>query len=170
MKAGRLDLKWCVVYTRPQTERKVAANISDMGIESYLPLYKVVKQWRDRKKKMEVPLFPNYVFVKVNEIKRASLYSIKEMVKFVTIEKRPVIINEQEIVAIKRVLSGDVEIEKEEFFQEGMKVRITQGQFAGLEGVVAKTCGKTRVIIKIDGLMKAFSFSIPTHMVEADVI
>jgi transcription antitermination factor NusG len=160
------DLKWHVVYTRPKSERKVAAKIADMGIESYLPMYKVVRQWSDRKKRLIVPLFPNYVFVKVNTLCRGYLFSIKELVRFVSIEQKPVVVRENEITTIQRILCEDVEVLPEEYFQEGMRVRIGQGQFAGLEGVIAKRCSKTRLIIKIDGLMKAFSINLSACHVE----
>ena len=137
-----------------------------MGIESYLPMHKVVRQWSDRKKKMEVPLFPNYVFVKVDEVMRVSLFSIKELVKFVSIEKRPVVVREKEIMTIKRVLSEDVQVSAEEYFQEGMRVRIGYGQFVGMEGVIVKKNNSTRLVVKIDGLMKAFSFNIASHLAE----
>jgi transcription antitermination factor NusG len=71
---------WHVVYTMPNSERKVATAIAEMGIEPYLPLHKVMRQWSDRKKKLLVPLFPNYVFVNVSPEKRGYLYSIKELV------------------------------------------------------------------------------------------
>ncbi|UXE67985.1 MAG: UpxY family transcription antiterminator [Chryseotalea sp. WA131a] len=153
--------KWYVVYTLPKSERKVASSIAAMGIESYLPMHKVIRQWSDRKKKMEVPLFSNYVFVKVDDVRRRLLFSIDELLKFVSIEGKPVVIRENEILTIKRLLSGDFdEISTEEYFhfQEGMKVRIAHGHFAGLEGVVIKKCNKSRLIIKVEGLMKAFSF------------
>src|SRR5688572_14119498 len=108
------DPKWNVVYTRPKSEKKVASSISKMGIESYLPLQKVVRQWSDRKKKMEVPLFPNYVFVKIEETERGYLYSIKELVRFVSLEKIPVVVRENEILAIKHVLSGNFEVSSDE--------------------------------------------------------
>jgi transcriptional antiterminator RfaH len=76
-----LEPKWCVAYTRPKSERRVAASIAEMGIESYLPTHKVVRQWSDRKKKMDVPLFSNYVFVKVDDTKRRLLFSINELLK-----------------------------------------------------------------------------------------
>jgi transcription antitermination factor NusG len=151
--------KWYVVYTLPKSERKVASSIAAMGIESYLPMHKVIRQWSDRKKKMEVPLFSNYVFVKVDDVRRRLLFSIHELLKFVSIEGKPVVIRENEILTIKKVLSGDFDdISTEEYFQEGMKVRIAHGHFAGLEGVVIKKCNKSRLIIKVEGLMKAFSF------------
>jgi transcription antitermination factor NusG len=163
MKAKSSELKWYVVYTRPNSERKVASSITEMGIESYLPMHKVVRQWSDRKKKMEVPLFTGYVFVKVDDVRRVVLFSIQELVKFVSIDKKPVVVRETEILTIKNVLNRDFgDISIEEYFQEGMKVKITQGQFAGLEGEVITKCNKSRLVIKVDGLRKAFSFEIST--------
>lgn len=161
------DRRWHVVYTRQKSERKVALSISDLGIESYLPLHKVVRQWSDRKKKMEVPLFPNYVFVKVNEVKRAHLFSIKELVRFVSIERKPVVIQEKEISAIRKVLAEDVNVCAGEYFQDGTHVRIARGQLAGLEGIVVKQNSKFRLLIKINGLMKAFSVNVSSQMIEA---
>ncbi|MCA4896304.1 MAG: UpxY family transcription antiterminator [Cytophagales bacterium] len=167
MNANLSEPNWYVVYTRPKSERKVASSITDMGIESYLPMHKVVRQWSDRKKKIEVPLFSNYVFVKVDDVRRRLLFSIKELLKFVSIEGKPVVIRENEILTIKKVLSGDFDdISTEEYFQEGMKVKITHGLFAGLEGVIIKKCNKTKLIITIKELMKAVSFVIPAEFTE----
>jgi transcription antitermination factor NusG len=161
MNANLLEPKWYVVYTRPKSEKKVASSITEMGIESYLPMHKVVRQWSDRKKKMEAPLFSSYVFVKVDDVRRRLLFSINELLKFVSIEGKPVVISENEILTIKRVLNGDFDdISTEEYFQEGMKVRIAHGQFAGLEGLVIKKCNKSRLMIRIEQLGKAFSFEI----------
>lgn len=158
--------KWYVVYTKPKLERKVASNIEDLGIESYLPMCKVIRQWSDRRKKMIVPLFPNYVFVKVSEGMRGCLFSIKELVKFVSIERRPVVIREAEITKIKRVLETDTDVAHEEYWQQGMKVKIQHGQFAGLEGVILDTYNKARLVVKVDGLMRAFSVNISASYAE----
>jgi len=158
--------EWHVVYTRPRTERIVAAGISDLGIESYLPIHRVVKQWSDRRKKLEVPLFPNYVFVKVAEIKRTPLYKIKELVKFISIDKKPVVVREKEILAMKKILNENVEVSMEEYFQEGSNVKIVYGPFAGLEGVVIQRNSSDRLLIKIDALKKAFSVNISAHIAE----
>jgi transcription antitermination factor NusG len=173
MNASLPEPKWYVVYTRPKSERKVASSITDMGIESYLPMHKVIRQWSDRNKKMEVPLFTSYVFVKVDDARRSSLFSITELVKFISIDGKPVVIRENEILTIRKVLSGDFDdISTEEYFlQEGMKVRITCGQFAGLEGMVVERRNKPRLVIRIEGLMRAFSFLIPPQFaVKTDFI
>jgi transcription antitermination factor NusG len=167
MNAKLYDAKWYVVYTKPKSERKVALRVIDMGIESYLPMHTVQRQWSDRKKKMEAPLFSNYVFVKVDDVKRRLLFSIKELLKFVSIEGKPVVIRDHEILLIKQVLTGDFDsISTEEYFQEGMKVKIKHGQFAGIEGTVIKRCNRSRLMIRIEGVMKAFSFVISAKYAE----
>lgn len=166
MNTGFNSPQWYVVYTRPKAEKKVVSSITELGIESYLPTCKVVRQWSDRKKSLEVPLFPNYVFVKIDHVKRGSLYSIKNLVRFISIENKPVVVEEKVIAVIKRVLSGDVDVFAEDYFQEGMRVKIKWGPFAGLEGIVDKRNSASKLIIKIDGLMKAFSFNVSAHLVE----
>lgn len=166
METKPLELKWHVVYTLSKAEKKVASRISSMGLESYLPLNRVTRKWSDRIKKLDVPLFPNYVFVKVSPEKRGYLYSIKEMVRFVSIEKKPVVVRDKEISAIKRVLGEEVEVFPEEYFQQGMNIRIKYGQFAGLEGVVVRKSNYSRLVIRIDGLMKAFSINVSSNLAE----
>lgn len=164
----KADLKWYVVYTMPKGERKVASSFADMGLESYLPLHNVVRQWSDRKKKLEVPLFPNYVFVKMDQTMRSHALSIKELVRFVSVDKNPVVIKESEILTIRKVLNGDnTEVIAENYFQEGMKIRIGDGHFAGLEGIVVGKSNNARLIVKVDGLMKAFSFNLPAQLADA---
>jgi transcription antitermination factor NusG len=161
------DLHWCVVYTRPNSERKTLDKITKMGVEAYLPLHKVVRQWNDRVKKMEVPLFPNYVFVRVDEAIRVALFSIKEIVNYVSIEKRPVVVREKEISLIKKVLSVEVDVTVEDYFLDGMEVMIESGRFAGLHGRVIRRNGGSRLLIRVDGIMKSFSFNIPASDVRA---
>lgn len=166
MDSQKLDLHWHVVYTMPKCERKVAASIENLGIESFLPMQTVVRHWSDREKKLQVPLFPNYVFVKVEATRRNNVYSIKELVKFISLDKRPVTIADREILIIKQVMSGVEDISSEDYFHEGSPVRIREGQFAGLEGIIIKKTGNTRLLVRIDRLMKAFSFNISFRMVE----
>jgi transcription antitermination factor NusG len=138
-----------------------------MGIESYLPMHKVMRQWSDRKKKLEVPLFPNYVFVKVDDLRRRYLYTINEIVRFVSIENRPVVVREKDILMIKAVLNNDLDVSSEEDFKEGMAVRIVSGQFVGVEGVLVKKGGNSRLLVRLDSVSMAFSFNIYTRMVKS---
>jgi transcription antitermination factor NusG len=162
--------QWYVAFTRPQTEKKVAKSISDMGIECFLPLHTVVRQWSDREKKIEIPLFPNYVFIKVEEAVRYSLFSVKDLVKFVSFEKKPVVIRDKEIMVIKNALDPAFEVSRETYVEEGMKVKITHGCFGGMEGIIKKVNSRTRFVVKIDVLMQAFSFNISSNIAEILVV
>lgn len=158
------EANWYVVYTRFKTERKVASLISGMGIESYLPLHKVIKQWSDRKKKLEVPLFPNYVFVRIDSAKKGLLLSIKGLIRFVSIQNTPVVVREKEISTIKMVLAGAAEVTTEEYFVEGVKVRINEGHLAGLEGFIIRRYQNTRLLVRIESLLRAYSFNVPSRI------
>jgi transcription antitermination factor NusG len=158
--------KWHVVYTLPRSERKVASHVFDMGIEAYLPLQKEVRQWSDRKRKIEIPLFPNYVFIRIDEVLKSSLYSVREVVKFVSVDKKPVIVKDEVIESIKKVLSGDHGVRSDDYFQKGAYVKIHHGKFAGLEGMILEKRGNSRLLIQIRGIMKAFSFDISAQDVD----
>ncbi|MDW3192220.1 MAG: UpxY family transcription antiterminator [Cytophagales bacterium] len=164
---GQLD--WYVVHTTPQREKTVANQISNLGMEFFLPTYKTVRQWSDRKKKVELPLFPNYVFVHTSERERHLLFSISNLVQFVSFESKPVKVRDTEIEAVKRILDADddLEVGMANYFETGSKVRIARGQLAGLEGRVLKQNGKSRLLIRIDELQKAFSINVATNLLEA---
>lgn len=160
-------LDWYVVHTVARREKRVANEIADLGVEFFLPMYKTVRQWSDRRKKVELPLFPNYIFVHTSENHRHALFSINEPIKFVSIEKKPVVVREHEIDVVRQILKADdLEIGIEDYFQQGKKVRITRGQLAGMEGIVLKQNGKSRLLISIDGLQKAFSINVATNLLE----
>ena len=67
---------WNVLYTTPRAEKKVYNRLVEMDIETYLPLYKTIRQWSDRKKKVEVPLFNSYIFVRSSEKQRFEILSV----------------------------------------------------------------------------------------------
>ena len=88
------------------------------------------------------------------------------MVRFVSFDKKPVVIRENEITTIKRILKEEVDVAVEEYFQTGLKVKIVQGHFSGLEGTIIRRSGKTRLLIKIDALVKAFSVDVPCALID----
>ncbi|MBB5440786.1 transcription antitermination factor NusG [Pedobacter sp. AK017] len=167
MNAKLNEKKWHVIYTMPQSERKVKAAIDAIGIETFLPLQSIIKQWSDRKKKMQVPLFPSYIFVKAEANMLGMLLSIKGVVRFVSIQKKTVVIREKEVLAFKQILTRCEGISTEDFFTQGMKVLISVGQFSGLEGIILQKNGKKRLLIKINVLNRAFSVNITNQMVVA---
>ena len=96
--------KWFAIYVKSRNEKKVFKQLEDMGIESFLPLITRVKQWSDRKKKVEEPLFRSYIFVKISLKDYYTVLNIPGVVKFVCFEKNPVPVPENQIVAIKQYI------------------------------------------------------------------
>ena len=130
---------WYVVYTKPRWEKKVAEYLEKKGIEQYCPLNKLHKQWHDRKKIIEEPLFASYVFVKVNKNQHTYIKAIPGIVNFVHWLGKPAVIREEEIVAIQSFLSEykTVNLEKINVSVDDV-VKITHGPLIHKEGRIVQ--------------------------------
>jgi len=147
--------KWFAIYTKPRAEKKVNEQLQKYGYEVYLPLKKEVRQWKDRLKKVEVPLFNSYIFVKINTKEYYEIPKlIKGFVKFVTIGGEKVAVRDEEIITIKRLLdysSEKIDVLNEDF-KLNEKVEIKNGKLKGLRGKLVEFRGKNRLAIRIDSL------------------
>lgn len=158
--------KWFAVYVKSRYEKKVFNTLDEIGIESFLPLITRVKQWSDRKKKVEEPLFRSYVFVHITKDEYYNVLHCDGVVKYITFEGKAAVIPENQILAIKEYLSDTdiIDVEYEEF-KEGQLVRIKSGQLKGLVGRFTEIRGKHRLIINIDVVGK----SIPINVIRANI-
>ena len=93
---------WHALYVRSRAEKKVLQQLEDMGVKAYLPLVTKMKQWSDRRKKIEEPLFKSYVFVFSNAKEYIPILNVYGVLKFVSFEKQPVVVPENQILAIKK--------------------------------------------------------------------
>jgi transcription antitermination factor NusG len=151
---------WYVVYTYPHYEKRILNQSEKIGIQCFLPTKKVVKQWSDRKKVVDEPLFPNYVFVYVNKQARFRLLDIAGVSRYVAFEGKPVVVSDQDMNAIKKlIVEPEVAVEQEP--QSGSKVLITDGPFTGMEGIIFQKKGKTRFGVRIPGLNHSISVEVP---------
>lgn len=162
------DKKWFAVYVKSRSEKKVFKLLDDIEIESFLPLITRVKQWTDRKKKVEEPLFRSYLFVNISLADYYKVLQVQGVVKFITFEKKPVPVPENQIIAIKKYID-DTDIHEDlnyDDFKEGELVRITSGQMKDLVGRFVKINGKHRVIINIESVGQSLPISISKSKVE----
>lgn len=97
--------KWFALYTKPRWEKKVNLSLTEKGIETYCPLNKVKRQWSDRVKTIDEPLFKSYVFVKVDDTERTKVRLTNGVINFVYWNQKPAIVKEREIETIKRFLN-----------------------------------------------------------------
>ena len=160
--------KWFAIYVKSRSEKKVLKLLEDIGVESFLPLITRVKQWSDRKKKVEEPLFRSYLFVNIPLNDYYTVLNVNGVVKFITFEKKPVPVPENQIIAIKEYLN-DTELHSINYedFKEGELVRVKTGQMKDLVGRFVKINGKHRVIIDIEAVGQSLAINVPRSNVEA---
>ncbi len=147
--------QWHVIYTKSKWERKVDDLLMQRGFESWCPVQKQERQWSDRKKIIEVPLFRSYVFVKTSKEDYARVLSTIGVVNFLYFEKKPAIIRDVEIEEIKKYLglstTKSIQIIDMTNIPAQTKVSINQGLFMGQRGEVIKS-GKNNVFVKLESL------------------
>ena len=138
------EKKWFVVYTKPRWEKKVARAFEQKKIEYYCPLNRVQRQWSDRKKIIEEPLFTSYVFVRINELDQTAVRMADGVVNFVYWLQKPAVVRVEEIEAIKRFMNEytDVHLEKKPISIND-KVRVINGPLMQREGNVVGIKNKT---------------------------
>lgn len=127
---------WHALYTKPRQEFKAAIQLESVSIEYFLPTLTVTKKWSDRKKKITEPLFCGYIFVYVNEKERVLAVSQKAIVKTIFFEGRPAVIPDWQIDNIKKMLSDSPEVFVSNKIETGAKVKIVEGPFKDVIGVV----------------------------------
>lgn len=167
--SGFSESEWYAAYTLPNNEKKVYQELLKRGEEAYLPTHKVLRQWKDRKKQLNVPLFPNYVFLKTAKFNLWPMLEIYGLVRYVTFNGKPAVIPEKEIEAIKQVMSLDMrinEVSREETCMIGERVRIMQGPLLGLEGVVVSRKDKKRLLIGFRTINQTISVDVSVDFLE----
>jgi transcription antitermination factor NusG len=138
------EKQWYVVYTKPRWEKKVSKVLEQKNIEYYCPLNKVQRQWSDRKKIIEEPLFSSYVFVRLNESEHTTVRMAEGVINFVYWLQKPALVRVEEIDAIKRFMNEytDVKLEKKPINLND-KVRVMNGPLMQREGNVVEVKSKT---------------------------
>lgn len=160
-----LKKKWYAVYTKPRWEKKVDSLLIKKEIESWCPVQKVQKQWSDRKKIIEEPLFRSYVFVNIGEGERVKVLSTDGALNFVHYLGKPAVIRNEEIDMIKKYLSeadAQIEIISSEGFKENTKVKVNHGVFMDNNGIVLRG-GKKKVYVQLLSLGRVMVVEFPAE-------
>lgn len=147
--AGTTTAKgWQLVYTVARHERTVAAQLKCRCVDYFLPLYEVTHHWGNRSVKLELPLFPSYLFVRLNESNRRDVVTIPGIVSIVSFQGRPALVPEEQIAAIQSALRFR-RAHPYSYLASGNRVLITSGPLSGIIGVIDRVKG-FRVIISVD--------------------
>ena len=160
-------LNWYAVYTRSRYEKKSAQLITELGIEAYVPLRRVVRTWSDRRKLVLEPVIRSYVFVKTDHAHYEKVLSVDGVVRYIWFGGKPAIIPEKQINIMKAALGNDVEIQAvPALLKVGMPVRVTAGPLAGMEGELLRFHGRKKVAIKLETLGQTLLFTLSPLLLE----
>lgn len=146
---------WYALYVRARHERKVYERLVSKNIETFMPNRRVLRQWSDRKKWVEEPLFNNYIFIKIALKNRVLVLQTDGAIRLVTFASIPAVIPEWQIDAIKKILVITDEIEVLEKFLTGEEIEVQTGPFTGLRGIIKQLRGTTRLYISIEAIGRA---------------
>jgi transcription antitermination factor NusG len=163
---GSVSRQWYAVAVRSRCEKKVSRGLELRGVERYLPLIEEVHVWSDRKKQVQVPLFPGYLFVRIEIVDRLDVLRVDGVVKFVGGAQRPSPVPEEQIRWV-RTLEGHPEtLERETLLPVGQAVRVIAGPFQGLRGTIKRMKGMTRVVITLETIGQALSVEVSPEYLE----
>lgn len=162
------EKKWFAVYVKSRNEKKVLKLLEDVGIEAFLPIITRIKQWSDRKKKVEEPLFRSYIFVHILQNEYYDVLHCNGVVKFICFEGKAVQVPENQINAIRSYID-DTDLHSVDCgeLKEGELVRIKSGQMKDLIGRFVMIKGKHRIIVDIETVGQSLPINVSRSNVEA---
>ncbi len=143
-------MPWYVLYTKSRQEKKVTEGLNLLGVNAYCPVVTTMKQWSDRKKKVEEPLIKSYVFVNLEESNRDIVFEVPGVVRYLFWLGKPAVVRAIEIEALKKSLEGIVASFEVSAIQKDTIYKIPEGPFQGFEGIVKNINATTIQLLLVD--------------------
>lgn len=159
--------QWYAVYTCANHEKRVAAELQARAVENFLPLYHSVRRWKDRRVRLDLPLFPGYVFVRLALCDRLRVVQVPSVVRVVGFGGVPAVLPEAEMEIVRAGLSRGVCAEPHPFLTVGRRVRIVDGPFAGLEGILKQKKSGLRVVVSLELIQRSVVVDVDAADVES---
>jgi transcription termination/antitermination protein NusG len=164
--AGGTGLNWYALYTCPRHEKCVAQQVEQRSISCFLPLYRSVRRWKDRRKVLELALFPGYVFVRLALQDRLRVLQLPSAVHLVSFNGQPAVLPEAEIEGLRQRLARGGCVEPHPYLRVGRRVRVCGGPMQGLEGIIVRRKDRCRVVFSLDLLMRSVAVEVDESDVE----
>jgi transcriptional antiterminator NusG len=154
--------RWYALYTRSRFEKKMLSELTDRNIEVFLPMREVLSRWKDRKKRIWIPLFPGYIFVNHVDTpeNRYKILNVPGAVRFVSVEGHAEPIPEEQIQSVRRFLESNIAIDPYPYMKVGSRVEIVAGPLKGIQGILVKKRGRFRFVLQVDLIRQAVSVEI----------
>jgi transcription antitermination factor NusG len=156
---------WYAVSVFPRHEKSVAQFLDARGVNYLLPLYSSLRRWKDRRRQIDMVLFPGYIFVNIDMEQRVSVLKSPGVARFVTFQGLPALIPNHEIEAIGLSVKAGVAIQPHPYLQKGHRVRVRNGPLSGVKGILVRRKEGFRVVLSVNLIMG----SVAAEVDECDV-
>ncbi len=154
------EAHWYAAYTRANHEKRVAEQLVRKRIEHFLPLYGSVRRWKDRRMRLQLPLFPGYVFVQLALRNRLQVLEIPSVVRLVGFNGHPTALPDGEMEALREGLASQLRAEPHPYLPVGRRVRILRGPLTGLEGILLRRKSSFRVVLSVELIMRSVAVEV----------
>lgn len=161
------ELRWYTAYTSANHEKRVAEHLSGQLVEHFLPLYQTARRWKDRTKLIHAPLFPSYIFVRIDARDRLQVLKVPGVVRLVGFNGLLSALPDEQINALRRGLSQSANAQPHPYLVSGRNVRIKSGPFEGLEGTVVRHKGSLRVVVSIELIQRSVLVDVGIASIES---
>jgi transcription antitermination factor NusG len=157
---------WYAVQTCANHEKRVLQQLGQRTVEAYLPQYESVRRWKDRRVRLDLPLFPGYVFVHLALRDRLRVLQTPGVVRLVGFGGQPASLPDQEIEALRQGLTHEMHIEPHPYLKVGHRVRVRSGPLQGLQGLLVRKKNVSRFVISLDLIMRSVAAEIDVAELE----
>lgn len=166
LQVDQIEQRWYAAYTCANHEKCVAEQLAQHSMEHFLPLYESVRRWKDRRVRLQLPLFPGYIFVRFALGDRLRVLEIPSVVRLVGFNGLPTPLPEGEIESLRNALVRQLHAEPYPYLTVGRRVLIIHGPLRGLEGILLRKKGNLRLVLSLELIQR----SIVVDVDAADVI
>jgi transcription antitermination factor NusG len=154
------DPHWYAVYTRSRHEKTVASRLEEKRIEVFLPLRKVLRRWKDRRKEVLMPLFSSYVFVRIPYAQKLSVLQTPGVVQILSEGSKPMPIPEEQIVSIQKLVESGLNYDPYPYLKEGTLVSVVRGPLSGVEGILVEKRKKHLLVLSVDLIQQSAALQV----------
>ena len=149
------EVLWYAGYTAARHEKRVAEHFAQRGVEHFLPLYETIHRWNNGRHRVQLPLFPGYIFVRMALKDRLRVLEVPGFVRLVGFNSLPCPLPESDIKKMMEALSKGVLAEPYPYLTAGTRVEIRNGPLQGMTGILLRRQNKCRVVISVDLIMRS---------------
>jgi transcription antitermination factor NusG len=159
-------LRWYALYTYPRHEKAVAEQLESKAVEAFLPTFPTESRWKDRRVRIQTPVFPGYVFARISLGQRSRVLNAPGVIRMLSFNGTPAPIDDSEIEAVKLCLERGAALTPYPFLEVGDRVRVRSGVLEGLEGLISRCKNERRLIVPITLLNQSVAIEIDVQLLE----